>query len=485
VSAQTVYRYLWDFGDGRTSTEKNPVHVYRMPGTYTVTLTVWDEDGNEYSTTRTDYIYVYNWEYSDASGLHVADTDLCYRCAVKTSQGVGITKFIGTNWLWPTAYTGTCRGINDAGETISLVCNNRNGRFYRVGIPEQWTDRMDSYGGYEIEGKLKLKERIAHAGEYEEIEHVESHAHIRPWKETYRNASGYSSEGFRTNHAVSLQIYENGEPTTPAAKLEEVPRYGDYVFRKRIEARRLQLEILFSTAAWRLVKVQEMIMPIDKKAGPALDRPSEETWAYEFRGADLWLSRDRLRPTMNRGTGTLMTGDYDQLTTGPDNQLRSAMAMAAAHSLTATLSNLTGDFTIMFWLGSMASFPGIIYQCVAGANTLTIQITSAGGVRSITFNDGVNGYSRQLTWTAGWVHLAVVRSGANIKIYEDGVLIYTNPMIDSSIEYGGSTIVSNGAIVAVFDVRRIARAVSADALAYYYDQVTTNGKQCPFLPIVR
>lgn len=32
--------YLWDFGDGNTSTEFNPIYSYSNPGTYTVTLTV-------------------------------------------------------------------------------------------------------------------------------------------------------------------------------------------------------------------------------------------------------------------------------------------------------------------------------------------------------------------------------------------------------------------------------------------------------------
>jgi PKD repeat protein len=32
--------YLWDFGDGTTSTEMNPVHVYAKAGTFEVTLTI-------------------------------------------------------------------------------------------------------------------------------------------------------------------------------------------------------------------------------------------------------------------------------------------------------------------------------------------------------------------------------------------------------------------------------------------------------------
>ncbi|MFF9622610.1 carbohydrate-binding protein [Streptomyces griseosporeus] len=37
--------YSWDFGDGATSTEVNPVHKYRKNGTYTATLTAKDPSG--------------------------------------------------------------------------------------------------------------------------------------------------------------------------------------------------------------------------------------------------------------------------------------------------------------------------------------------------------------------------------------------------------------------------------------------------------
>jgi PKD repeat protein len=49
--------WLWDFGDGSTSTEPNPRHLYTSPGTYTVKLTVGT--GVESATlTRVGYIVV-------------------------------------------------------------------------------------------------------------------------------------------------------------------------------------------------------------------------------------------------------------------------------------------------------------------------------------------------------------------------------------------------------------------------------------------
>lgn len=47
----TIVSYLWDFGDGDASTRQNPTHVYDQEGSYSVTLTITDDNGLTDTTT--------------------------------------------------------------------------------------------------------------------------------------------------------------------------------------------------------------------------------------------------------------------------------------------------------------------------------------------------------------------------------------------------------------------------------------------------
>ena len=53
-STGTVNQWLWDFGDGTTSSEKNPSHTYSEAKTYTVTLTV---KNTEYAQEASNAVY--------------------------------------------------------------------------------------------------------------------------------------------------------------------------------------------------------------------------------------------------------------------------------------------------------------------------------------------------------------------------------------------------------------------------------------------
>jgi len=93
TSAGIPTGWKWNFGDGTTSTNKNPIHKYSKAGMYTVSLTVKNALGSN-TATKTDYIKVVikpvaNFTSNVTSGkapLNVAFTD--------TSTG------IPTKWKW-------------------------------------------------------------------------------------------------------------------------------------------------------------------------------------------------------------------------------------------------------------------------------------------------------------------------------------------------------------------------------------------------
>lgn len=70
--------YAWDFGDGQQSTETFPSHTYQEAGTYTVSLTVTDCDGNSKTMTREAYIEIQERvPYTMTDGLVISDCSGC------------------------------------------------------------------------------------------------------------------------------------------------------------------------------------------------------------------------------------------------------------------------------------------------------------------------------------------------------------------------------------------------------------------------
>ena len=115
--------YLWDFGDGRKSTEPSPVHVYQMPGIYHGKLTLTDENGNTFVSAFV--IRAYDWDLLDEGGVHATYTNKCYRAAVVAKQGSGIVEWGGDDWVWPEGLVGPARACRGMGRPLRLCSTGR------------------------------------------------------------------------------------------------------------------------------------------------------------------------------------------------------------------------------------------------------------------------------------------------------------------------------------------------------------------------
>ena len=64
----TIVAWSWDFGDGATSTQRNPTHQYGDEGTYLVTLVVTDDEGTAGSHSAVIAVEVLPMAYDETSG---------------------------------------------------------------------------------------------------------------------------------------------------------------------------------------------------------------------------------------------------------------------------------------------------------------------------------------------------------------------------------------------------------------------------------
>lgn len=70
----SIVSYSWDFGDGNSSNTKISAHKYENPGKYVVTLTVTDNNGYNYSTSKSLFIFgvgTYASEKVDEEGFPI------------------------------------------------------------------------------------------------------------------------------------------------------------------------------------------------------------------------------------------------------------------------------------------------------------------------------------------------------------------------------------------------------------------------------
>lgn len=100
-SPEPVATYLWNFGDGNTSTQPSPVHTYSNEGSYTVTLSVTTVNGCKDTLSLADAVSVWAKPVANFSATPLV------ACAYQLVQFTDMSSSNVTNWSWQFGDHGT------------------------------------------------------------------------------------------------------------------------------------------------------------------------------------------------------------------------------------------------------------------------------------------------------------------------------------------------------------------------------------------
>lgn len=117
-STNSPVSHSWDFGDGNTSSQQNPIHTYQNAGIYTVSLTVTNSAGSD-NITKTDLIEV---QPSSTAGMSVSAISFSPRGTAKGGKEFVEATITLTNSDNPTQpVDGANMTINYTGPTSGSV----------------------------------------------------------------------------------------------------------------------------------------------------------------------------------------------------------------------------------------------------------------------------------------------------------------------------------------------------------------------------
>ncbi len=149
-----IVRFLWDFGDGGSSLEKSPTHIYLAEGEYTIKLNVISSTGAQGVVTKKGYIVVDNDE--SVPFFYVDSINDPFSVETATAMAVDPKEFLFVdqsdgdvtqrNWVFGDGVTTTIEDSDfhdvthiydkPGSYTVTELVQFANGRLKRIQLPE-------------------------------------------------------------------------------------------------------------------------------------------------------------------------------------------------------------------------------------------------------------------------------------------------------------------------------------------------------------
>lgn len=394
ISADTYNtdKWLWEFGDGNTSTDKLPKYTYTMEGTFTATLTATVTGVT--ICTATSYTATASVVVRRQIGVYALDK--CYRAAIANEQGIGQTEYSGSYWPQPPVGVGVTDCVDAVDAHHYVVFDELSGCWFELSeidgvsdssMTRRYTDQDYAATGHDIATEIWLPE-ITGARRSYTIDHLQSIFHFLPASEDDRDGTDYDSSGFLDTQSVDIEFYKDGEQTTYSALSEDVVMTEDVITDRRVSCIRCWIKIKTDASSFVLTAWEQYWTAKDQSKPHATDT-TEHANQLILASPVFWATRgksdyyyDRVGQTNGSGTYTMVTG--------PDAKSLSAFQIAGANSATWGSITVTNG-CIMFWFVYVHDFSFYIGSTHYGWADFTMDSTTYPVLGSYYFfyKDGV------------------------------------------------------------------------------------------------
>lgn len=402
------------------------------------------------------------------STVSTGSTVSCLRYGFSRDSGFGWGKVTGS--AWPVL-------VNNTG-AVQFSDGNKSQRMLVFDYNDAYAYCIETFGGPTITKVFKDKVAVAGTGgtditctarfpewtaaeESCDLFHKESYIYDRPYSE----ATGYPAGFSRT-----LKAYTDGS-TAAASTITGAPAKGDLQFFDKVTGNRIQMEVVFATSGARLTGLGTLCDVFDRQAIGATAANTTDATSQAALASNLkhWLTRPINLLNRANGSNYTLTGTAPTNVTGPDGKSYGLSFISGA-SYSQSDFTVYSDFAVHFWVKSGVTSTDVV--TISGSRTVNIRFTSTTNIRVIINSNTANVAVSSIG--SGWHDFWVMRSGATLWIYQNGILVTSTSTDGNTIGGAAVSVNASGAAMILYDMRTYASVLTAADIAYYYADISSS-----------